>query len=128
MSDVRIKADQLLDVVQKELSDYADVASEDVKKAVQETADSVVQELKANSPKRTGKYARSWRQRKVTENANELGITVFAGRYQLTHLLENGHAKRGGGRVRAIPHIKPAEEHGAEKVEKAIRQSLGGSS
>ena len=42
------------------------------------------------------------------------------------HLLENGHAKRGARRVRAIPHIKPAEEHAEEVLLKDIEKALGG--
>ena len=42
----------------------------------------------------------------------------------LAHLLEHGHAKRGGGRVRAIPHIAPAEQTGIEELEKEIAKAL----
>lgn len=47
-------------------------------------------------------------------------------RYQLAHLLEHGHAKRGGGRVAARLHIAAAEEKGEEQLERKIRQALGG--
>ena len=48
--------------------------------------------------------------------------------YQLTHLLEFGHAINGGTkRVKAIPHIEPAKENAVEtfvqEVEKVIREA-----
>jgi hypothetical protein len=47
-------------------------------------------------------------------------------RYQIAHLLEHGHAKRGGGRVAAKPHIAAAEQRGNEKLVTTIEQKLKG--
>lgn len=55
-----INADQFADALMQELNKYAKAASEDVKKAVQETAKEVSNEIKSSAPRRTGKYAASW--------------------------------------------------------------------
>ena len=65
--------------------------------------------------------------KKTKETANSLEITVHSkNRYQLAHLLEYGHAKRGGGRTKAQPHIAPAEEAAISQLERDIKRSLGG--
>ena len=52
-------------------------------------------------------------------------MTVYSrNRYQLAHLLEHGHAKRNGGRTRAIPHIAPAETIGEEQLMKEIERMI----
>ena len=71
-----------------------------MKKAVKKTATEVKKEISANAPKDTGAYAKSWAVKKTKENSHSLEMTVHSkNRYQLAHLLEKGHAKRGGGRV-----------------------------
>lgn len=124
MSSVTVKPEGLANAVQKELDAYAKDTAEAVKKAVQDAADGAVKELKSTSPKKTGRYAKSWRQKKEKESSSGEEITVYAGRYQLTHLLENGHAKRGGGRVAGIPHIKPAEQNAIKKLEEGVRKGV----
>ena len=85
------------------------------------------QDINSSAPVRTGKYARSWRAKTTKETSQSLEVTVYSPtRYMLAHLLEHGHAKRNGGRVRAIPHIAPAEEHGEEELLQDIENALKG--
>ena len=117
--------DAMADEIMKGLTDYADLADEAMKKAVRKTAKSEKDEISANAPKRTGAYSKSWTANKVSENSHSLQMTVYSkNRYQLAHLLEHGHAKRGGGRVAGKPHIAPAEQNGEELLENLIRKAL----
>lgn len=122
MNGMKIRADELADTVKRELDGYAENLTDRVKQAVQDAADTAVKDLRAASPKDTGKYARSWTQKQVKDTSSEKEIVVHARRYQLTHLLENGHAKRGGGRVEARVHIKPVEEKVSKQLETDIRK------
>ena len=117
--------DNFADEIMESLHEYAELATGSMKKAVRKTATSVKKEISANAPKRTGKYAKSWTTKKTKENSHTLEMTVHSkDRYQLAHLLEKGHAKRGGGRVEGKPHIAPAEKNGAELLENLIRKEL----
>lgn len=46
--------------------------------------------------------------------------------YQLTHLLEKGHAKRNGGRVNPEVHIRPNEERAVKEFESRIKGAIEG--
>lgn len=127
MSETRCSIDQMASVIMEGLTEYADLATEDVKDAVKKAGTQVKKEIQANAPQRTGAYAKSWKTKNTKETANSLQVTVYSGnRYYLAHLLEFGHAKRGGGRVRAIYHIAPAEENGAKFLEEEIERRLNG--
>ena len=117
--------DAMADEIMKGLTEYADLADTAMKKAVRKTTKSVKDEISANAPKRTGAYSKSWTAKKTKENSHSLEMTVHSkNRYQLAHLLEKGHAKRGGGRVSGKPHIAPAEEKGVQLFEKLIEEAL----
>ena len=65
-----------------------------------------------------------WMQYYPMETSDSIQIVVHSKRYQLTHLLEFGHAKRGGGRTRAFPHIAPVEQAGIEQLTRDIERDL----
>lgn len=122
---MKIKIDGLTDAVMQQLNEYADTVSDDVKDAVQKSAKAVKEQIKNTAPRRTGKYAKSWAVKKTSETSQSLQLTVHSrNRYQLTHLLEFGHAKRGGGRAAARPHIAPAEQAGIELLDQELKRRL----
>jgi hypothetical protein len=119
--------DDMDSAIMTELEKYADLAADDLKDAVKETAKSVRKDIQDNAPVDTGKYKKSWSVKNVHEDSESIDLVVHSrNRYQIAHLLEHGHAKRGGGRVAARPHIAPAEQAGNEKLVKEIQQKLKG--
>ena len=122
MSDIDIGA-----AIMKELQNYSNDVVEKVNTSSKEYANKLKKDLQENSPKKTGDYKKGWKVKQVY-NSHTLSQYVVhnATDYQLTHLLEFGHAIKGGTRrVKPIPHIGPAEEKIVNEflaeVEKAIR-------
>lgn len=107
--------------ISKQLQTYTKDVEKKVKQAENKITSEAVAELKQKSPEKTGSYATGWGKTKVD------GKTVILNKTdgQLTHLLEHGHVKAGGGRVSGKAHIRPVEEKAiaqfTELVEKAIR-------
>ena len=121
----RVSADQMAEAVMEGLLEYAELAADVMKDCVKKAGNTVKKETQAGAPVRTGKYKKSWAVKRQRETSNTLEVVVHSrNRYQLTHLLEKGHAKRGGGRVRAVPHIAPAEEKGIRELEEGIKRGL----
>lgn len=120
-----IKVENLQDV----LKDYLENYVEDIQEGVEDTTDTLtkqaVQELKQTSPRGKGTrdepYHKGWRKQKGKENRGKHTVKIYnRTNYQLTHLLEFGHAIRNGGRTKAIPHIRPIEE----KYKKLYEQKI----
>ena len=106
----------------KELKAYSDEVAEGIKKAVNDVAKETVRTLKTTSPRDTGKYARGWTFKVEFESPEDIRVRISnRTKWQLTHLLENGHAKVNGGRVDGKPHIRPAEQAAADKLVGAVK-------
>ncbi len=99
-----------------------------VNDAIEESAATAAKELKKGGPyqERTGNYSEDWghklRKRQYSSVINTEEYTVYNKKhYQLTHLLENGHQSRNGGRVKAFSHIAPV----AELTEQLVISNIG---
>ena len=106
-----------IDAIIKELNS-------DVKKGLQksskETAKEALAMLRKKSPRRTGKYAKGWKQRKVKDQI----ILYNEDRGWLTHILEKPHALRNGGMSKPQVHIKPVDEWVQEQAVKNFEEEL----
>ncbi len=125
MATDRVRIDQMAHVIMEGLQEYADLATDDLKKAVKKAGDEAKKDIQNNAPVKTGAYKKSWAVKTTKETSNAMEVVVHSrNRYQLAHLLEFGHAKRGGGRTRAFPHIAPAEQKAAELLEREVEAAL----
>ena len=125
MATDRVRIDQMAHVIMEGLQEYADLATDDLKKAVKKAGDEAKKDIQNNAPVKSGAYKKSWTVKTTKETSNAMEVVVHSrNRYQLAHLLEFGHAKRGGGRTRAFPHIAPAEQRAAELLEREVEAAL----
>ena len=116
-----VKVKDLSKEIAKQLSLYTESVKKEVEVIKEDVTKEAVSLLKQKSPRDSGDYAKNWAKKKVGKN-----IVIYNRKYQITHLLEFGHVKRGGGRVAAKVHIRPVEEKIVDdyvsRVERVIRQ------
>jgi hypothetical protein len=119
-----VTLDNLADVIINTYQTYTDdvVAAIDVE--ADKTADLILEEVKKLAPKRTGEYAKNFTKTKK-QSSSRVDYHVWNKKhYRRVHLLEYGHAKRGGGRVEGIPHVEPAADAHIPGYERRVEEII----
>lgn len=121
--------EEMAKAIRKELNAFAKIESRELKTITTKAAAVGVKELKTTSPKRSGFYREHWTRKTTVNKSDRTGIVIHnKARYNITHLLEDGHEGVAHGmrygRVRAIPHIKKAEDKVVDYIEKEIGKRL----
>lgn len=117
----------LTDEVMKELDKFKEIETATMMQVAGKVARDARKKLIETSPRGKGKehYADGWSVKKKRVNSNKFEIEVYnKTKPSLTHLLENGHALRQGGRAPAIKHIKPVEEWSNDEYLKRLEKEL----
>jgi hypothetical protein len=116
-----VKIDGIANEIAKHFREYTADVQKKVRSAENKVTKEAVTELKAKSPVgESGRYAAGWTKKREDDRV----IIHNKDRYQLAHLLEHGHAKRGGGRVPGKVHIKPVEEKTVKEFEKLVEKAV----
>lgn len=119
--------DKLADTINRVLQDYSDDISALSTDAVKDVTKAAVKAVKANSRQKfggTGRYAKGWTSTIETGRLSAQGIVYNKDVPGLPHLLEHGHAKRGGGRVEGVEHIAPVEKQIVEQFYKEVESKI----
>lgn len=90
--------------------------------------DQLVKDTKATAPvgNRSKHYRDSIKGKKTSEDDRSVSYTWYVDGpdYRLSHLLENGHAKKNGGRVEGTHFIKNASDPILEQYLKAVEEVI----
>ena len=126
MAHKKIKPNKLDIAITELLDAYKDEVGKDLAGAFNKVVKAGVSDLKSASRATfggTGKYASSWTFATEEERVLKQKHIIYSKTPGLPHLLEHGHALRGGGRsgsVQGREHIAPIERKIIEAFEKEL--------
>lgn len=123
-----IGIDRLGEAISKELTLYGNSVIDGIKKEAKSSMSRLVKETKATAPvgHRKKHYRDSITSKKQAENNRSVSYLwyVKGSDYRLSHLLENGHALRDGGRVSGTHFIQKATDPILEQYLKAVEEVI----
>ena len=111
------------DHIMAALQEEAEDAEALVEQLLDETAQSLVDRLRRESPRDTGEYAAGWGETQTYQAGGKVRIVRNEAKPELTHLLEYGR-KSDKGVVGRRPHIRLACEAELEELDKRLQEGV----
>lgn len=123
MSAETVRIDGIEAALRDVLTAYSDEIHGETVKLVKNIAKKTLKNLEKDSPRSRGEYAKGWKV-KTRQSASEAEAVLYNQLPGLTHLLENGHQLRQGGRSPALPHIRKNERRAVRDFESGCEDIL----
>ena len=119
--------EDLANLIAQEMEQYSEDVDDIMQKEIDKISKEIVKDLKNDPiiPEKTGDYKKKFYAKKLGQGKGYKRVLIANKKAWLTHLLENGHAIKTGGRTRAYPHWKHAQEQAdklAERIKEAIKK------
>lgn len=139
---MNVEIDAFANEITNILQEYNEEVIKATKRGIEKTADKVKSTIADKAPRhnvttyrikngrrikrKPGTYKKAGIILRDYEDKYNLRIAwcVKPKEYALTHLLENGHAMRQGGRAKATPHVVYGEEYVQQNLEDNIRREI----
>lgn len=124
----RTTIDQLSNVISRELTIYSNEITDGIKEVAKESIKQLVKETKATAPvgNRTKHYRDNITSKKMSDTRRAISYLwyVKGSDYRLSHLLNNGHQLRNGGRYEGTNFIGKASDTILEEYEKKVEEVI----
>lgn len=125
MASMKVTPNNLGEAIAQVLEEYGDEVTKDMDEVTKKVGRVGVKALKSASAVfgGSGRYRKSWTSKLETERYGST-VTLYSTVPGLPHLLEHGHANRGGGRTPGRTHIAPVEQELIKEFEEQIRKAV----
>lgn len=121
----KVEIGNLSKEIQRKLSEYNQEVFDTLDKIGDEVSDDLVTNTKNDANVKSGKYRRNIKKKKESTLFESKYIWYVAKpSYRLSHLLENGHVTRNGGRTKANHFISNNERKAIQDYERKIKEEL----
>ncbi len=124
-----VTVDEFAKLITKSLEDYKEGVEEIIENVIHEVAEDTLEDLESNPiiPEQTGEYQKGFYLKNIYRGRGKgkgmHKIVVTNKKYQIGHLLENGHATRNGKRTKAFPHWVDAQKV-ADTLPERLKEAL----
>lgn len=110
------KIEDVSSEIERLLSDFGDEVQRTMEEEIDSLSKEIFDDLCADSaiPERSGEYKKGFRIKKTRGNHSKTAV-IYNKKYQITHLLEDGHKEPADGskrayRTRKFPHWRAAQK------------------